>query len=109
MPIRARSGSGVSFLLWPNALAIEATLEQAHDIAREAGLHYVYIGNVSGHAYANTCCPECDQILIDGALIIDHTDSDIPILSGVSSLETLDDSIRSCGRPTALVFHGESI
>ncbi len=41
-----------------------ATLEQAHDIAREAGLHYVYIGNVSGHDYANTYCPECGEMLI---------------------------------------------
>lgn len=41
-----------------------STLEQAHDIAREAGLHYVYIGNVSGHDYANTYCPKCGKMLI---------------------------------------------
>jgi pyruvate formate lyase activating enzyme len=41
-----------------------STLEQAHDMASEAGLHYVYIGNVSGHDYANTYCPECGKILI---------------------------------------------
>jgi len=41
-----------------------STLEQAHDIARKVGLHYVYIGNVSGHKYANTYCPECGEILI---------------------------------------------
>jgi len=41
-----------------------STLEQAHDIAREVGLHYVYIGNVSGHDYANTYCPKCGKILI---------------------------------------------
>ncbi|MBA7600331.1 hypothetical protein ES703_07381 [subsurface metagenome] len=42
-----------------------STLEQAHDIAREVGLHYVYIGNVSGHAYANTYCPKCGKILVE--------------------------------------------
>lgn len=42
-----------------------STLEQAHDIAREVGLHYVYIGNVSGHDYANTYCPKCGKILIE--------------------------------------------
>jgi pyruvate formate lyase activating enzyme len=47
--------------LSPTPLSI---LEQAHDIAREVGLHYVYIGNVSGHDYANTCCPECGKMLI---------------------------------------------
>jgi len=41
-----------------------STLEQAHDIACEAGLHYVYIGNVSGHDYAHTYCPKCGKILI---------------------------------------------
>ncbi len=47
--------------LSPTPLSI---LEQAHDIAREVGLHYVYIGNVSGHDYANTYCPECGKMLI---------------------------------------------
>jgi pyruvate formate lyase activating enzyme len=42
-----------------------STLEQAYDIAREAGLHYVYIGNVSGHDYANTYCPNCSNLLIE--------------------------------------------
>ena len=41
------------------------TLEQAHDIARHAGLHYAYIGNVSGHDYAHTYCPKCNEILIE--------------------------------------------
>jgi len=42
-----------------------SALEQAHDIAREIGLHYVYIGNVSGHDYANTYCPGCGKILVE--------------------------------------------
>ena len=42
-----------------------STLEQARDIALQAGLHYVYIGNVSGHDSAHTYCPECGKILIE--------------------------------------------
>jgi pyruvate formate lyase activating enzyme len=39
-----------------------ATLEEARQIGREAGLRYVYLGNVPGEA--NTVCHECGQILI---------------------------------------------
>jgi pyruvate formate lyase activating enzyme len=40
------------------------TLEQARKIAMEAGLRYVYIGNVPGHPGENTYCPSCGRILI---------------------------------------------
>jgi len=40
------------------------TLEQACDVSREAGLHYVYIGNVPGHRYENTYCPNCRELLV---------------------------------------------
>lgn len=40
------------------------TLERAHAIALEKGLHYVYIGNVYGHQAENTYCPNCRQLLI---------------------------------------------
>ena len=42
-----------------------STLEHAHDIAQELELYYVYIGNVSGHDYANTYCPKCGKILVE--------------------------------------------
>ncbi len=41
-----------------------ATLEQAHKIAKDIGLKYVYIGNVPGHPYENTFCPKCNNIVI---------------------------------------------
>ena len=41
-----------------------STLENAVHIARDAGLHYVYLGNVPGHADENTHCPFCHKILI---------------------------------------------
>lgn len=42
-----------------------ATLEAAHRIAHEEGLHYVYIGNLAGHAAQKTFCPHCDALLVD--------------------------------------------
>jgi len=40
------------------------TLEEAYEVSRRAGLNYVYIGNVPGHKYENTYCPECQELLI---------------------------------------------
>jgi pyruvate formate lyase activating enzyme len=39
------------------------TLHQARRIAKEAGLHYVYEGNIFSES-ANTYCPKCDELLI---------------------------------------------
>ena len=40
------------------------TLEKARSIAMDAGLRYVYIGNVPGHPGENTYCPDCGKMLI---------------------------------------------
>ncbi len=40
------------------------TLEKAHAAAKEADLRYVYVGNVPGHLYNSTFCPECKERLI---------------------------------------------
>jgi len=40
------------------------TLEQACEVSSEAGLNYVYMGNVPGHRYENTYCPNCGELLI---------------------------------------------
>jgi len=40
------------------------TLERCHAIAREAGMRYVYVGNVPGHKYENTFCPGCGKIVV---------------------------------------------
>lgn len=40
------------------------TLENARAVARQAGLHYVYLGNVPGHEGENTYCPGCGEVLI---------------------------------------------
>jgi len=46
------------------------TLERAWDIGKEAGLRFIYLGNVPGMAYAghwleNTYCPDCESLLIE--------------------------------------------
>lgn len=40
------------------------TLERAWQIGKDAGLEFVYIGNVPGHRYDNTYCPTCGTLLI---------------------------------------------
>jgi len=40
------------------------TLERAKEIADAEGLHYVYIGNMPGHAAENTYCPKCGRLVI---------------------------------------------
>ena len=41
-----------------------ATLHTAYDIAREAGLQYVYIGNVHDPERQHTYCPGCGRAVI---------------------------------------------
>lgn len=40
------------------------TLERAWAIGREIGLEFIYVGNMPGHRYDNTCCPHCGKLLI---------------------------------------------
>jgi pyruvate formate lyase activating enzyme len=39
-------------------------LESVWQIGRDSGLRHVYVGNLPGHRYDNTCCPSCDRLLI---------------------------------------------
>ena len=39
-------------------------MEEAYKTAKEEGLNYVYLGNVPGHPYENTYCPNCNELLI---------------------------------------------
>ncbi len=41
------------------------TLEKAHAIAKEAGIKFVYLGNVAGHWAENTYCPKCKKSIIE--------------------------------------------
>lgn len=51
-----------------------ATLELARQIAESEGILFPYIGNVPGHPYENTYCPECQALLIrrDGWRLKDY-------------------------------------
>ncbi|HEY5620352.1 MAG TPA: AmmeMemoRadiSam system radical SAM enzyme, partial [Candidatus Bathyarchaeia archaeon] len=40
------------------------TLEEHCKVAREEGLRYVYIGNVPGHPWEHTYCPECKAVAV---------------------------------------------
>jgi pyruvate formate lyase activating enzyme len=40
------------------------TLERAYAAARDAGLDFVYIGNVPGHPSESTYCPGCNELLV---------------------------------------------
>ena len=42
-----------------------ATLERLHGLARAAGLHFVYVGNLPGHAAESTYCPGCGRRVIE--------------------------------------------
>lgn len=41
------------------------TLEEAVQMAKDAGIRFPYVGNLSGHRAENTWCPECDSLLIE--------------------------------------------
>ncbi|MEM3579260.1 MAG: AmmeMemoRadiSam system radical SAM enzyme [Candidatus Bathyarchaeia archaeon] len=50
-------------------------LEKAYMMARKAGVLYPYIGNVAGHHYENTYCPNCGKTLIKryGHHVLEYT------------------------------------
>lgn len=39
-------------------------MEKAYMTARNVGLQYVYLGNLTGHPAENTYCPKCNELLI---------------------------------------------
>ncbi len=43
----------------------EETLVKAFYIGKEAGLYYIYIGNVPGNQYEHTYCPNCNYPVIE--------------------------------------------
>ena len=41
-----------------------SSLETAYEVGRQAGLRYVYIGNVPGQSSENTYCHSCNALLV---------------------------------------------
>lgn len=68
------------------------TLERARDIGLSAGLKFVYIGNVPGHAAENTYCPSC------GALCIERSGYDVR-----ASRTSNGGACAACGQNLSLV------
>lgn len=46
-----------------------ATLDRALEIGRNAGLCYIYVGNVPGHQGEHTLCPDCGTTLVERSLL----------------------------------------
>jgi pyruvate formate lyase activating enzyme len=67
-------------------------LEEAYRIAKDAGLDYVYIGNVPGHAGENTYCPQCKKLIV-GRIGYRITENNIK-----------DGRCKFCGRPISGVW-----
>ncbi|HYM39539.1 MAG TPA: AmmeMemoRadiSam system radical SAM enzyme [Thermoplasmata archaeon] len=68
------------------------TLERHCAVAKEAGLNYVYIGNVPGHRLENTYCPGC------GALAVKRYGFDI-----TGWYLDKDNKCKKCGTKIAIV------
>jgi pyruvate formate lyase activating enzyme len=43
------------------------TMEKARQTALDAGIHYVYLGNVPGHEGNHTFCPTCGELIVERA------------------------------------------
>jgi len=74
------------------------TIERAVEIATEAGLEYVYSGNVPGHESESTYCPGCGRLLIERKGF------------AVRSIDLEDGACPQCGREIPIVGspHGPS-
>ncbi|MDH4230573.1 MAG: AmmeMemoRadiSam system radical SAM enzyme [Nitrospirota bacterium] len=48
--------------LYPTPVSV---LEKAWAIGKDEGLWYVYLGNVPGHKWENTCCHQCGALLLE--------------------------------------------
>jgi len=68
------------------------TLEKIYEHAKAKGILYPYLGNVGGHKYEHTYCPECNKIVINRAGYSVNT-------------ENLDGShCAHCGEPIAIIM-----
>ncbi|MBY9001340.1 MAG: AmmeMemoRadiSam system radical SAM enzyme [Candidatus Heimdallarchaeota archaeon] len=41
-----------------------SNLQKTYTIAKNEGLEYVYLGNIPGHPFQNTYCPDCSELLL---------------------------------------------
>lgn len=69
------------------------TLEKAREIGRKEGLNYVYLGNIPGHPFENTYCPNCQELLIERYGL------------SVSRYEIKDGRCPACGKEIPIIGH----
>lgn len=55
----------ISWKLKNLTISKDQILNKAYKIGKEAGLKYVYLGNVTENEKENTFCPNCGQLIID--------------------------------------------
>jgi len=67
----------ISWKLKESPTTPDDTIFQAYEIGKQAGLKYVYVGNVYGSSKENTYCPNCGQLAIKrlGYNITRHDDN----------------------------------
>jgi pyruvate formate lyase activating enzyme len=68
------------------------TLEAARQAALDAGLHYVYLGNVPGHEGNHTYCPHCGHMVVQRAGM------------STAAMHIVDGRCATCGAPIAGVW-----
>jgi pyruvate formate lyase activating enzyme len=64
-----------------------STLDKAREAALSAGLEYVYVGNIPGHAGESTSCPKCKKMIIQRTGYM------------VGEINLKDGKCRYCGKP----------
>jgi pyruvate formate lyase activating enzyme len=71
-----------------------SSLERAYDISRDAGLRYVYVGNVPQHKTESTYCPSCSKRVLSrrGYRIV--------------GIDIINGSCRFCGTRIAGIWEG---
>jgi pyruvate formate lyase activating enzyme len=69
-----------------------STLDKAREAALSAGLEYVYVGNVPGHAAESTFCPKCKKMIIQRTGYM------------VGEINLKDGKCRHCGKPIAGIW-----
>jgi pyruvate formate lyase activating enzyme len=52
------------YRMYDRGLTPSATLRRAYELGREAGLRYVYVGNMPGAHLEDTHCPNCGQTVV---------------------------------------------
>jgi pyruvate formate lyase activating enzyme len=67
------------------------TLEKAYEMAKKDGVLYPYLGNIRGHRYENTYCPNCGDKLIQR---LDYTI--------ITYKVTSDNRCPKCSRPVPI-------